>query len=70
MFPHQIYVFTFLCKKLESVVQDVPSSHPDEVADVGWFAENALPDNLYPGSGLRIAEAFRVWRGDRRAFFE
>nr|VFK59146.1 MAG: ADP-ribose pyrophosphatase YjhB, NUDIX family [Candidatus Kentron sp. UNK]VFK69042.1 MAG: ADP-ribose pyrophosphatase YjhB, NUDIX family [Candidatus Kentron sp. UNK] len=68
-FPRQIYVFTFLCKKLASTT-DAPLPHPDEVSDVGWFAENALPDNLYPGSGLRISEAFRVWRGDKRAFFE
>lgn len=69
-FPHQIYVFTFLCRRSGPAASDVPPRHPDEVADVGWFAENALPENLYPQSILRITEAFRVWRGDRRAFFE
>nr|VFJ76720.1 MAG: ADP-ribose pyrophosphatase YjhB, NUDIX family [Candidatus Kentron sp. FW] len=69
-FPHQIYLFTFLCKRLGPLTPAVPLPHPDEVADVGWFAENALPDNLYPQSMLHITEAFRVWRGDKRAFFD
>nr|VFJ57824.1 MAG: ADP-ribose pyrophosphatase YjhB, NUDIX family [Candidatus Kentron sp. FW] len=69
-FPHEIYLFTFLCKRSTSMIPDAPLPHPGEVSDVGWFAENALPDNLYPRSALRITEAFRVWRGDKRAFFD
>nr|VFK47327.1 MAG: ADP-ribose pyrophosphatase YjhB, NUDIX family [Candidatus Kentron sp. TC] len=69
-FPHQIYLSTFLCKRSASAVPDAPLLHPGEVADVGWFAENALPGNLYPQSMLHITEAFRVWRGDKRAFFD
>nr|VFJ63180.1 MAG: ADP-ribose pyrophosphatase YjhB, NUDIX family [Candidatus Kentron sp. FM]VFJ63935.1 MAG: ADP-ribose pyrophosphatase YjhB, NUDIX family [Candidatus Kentron sp. FM]VFK11362.1 MAG: ADP-ribose pyrophosphatase YjhB, NUDIX family [Candidatus Kentron sp. FM] len=69
-FPHQIYLFTFLCKRSAPAIPDVPLLHPDEVADVGWFAENALPGNLYPRTMLHVTEAFRVWRGDNRAFFD
>ncbi|VFM96709.1 MAG: ADP-ribose pyrophosphatase YjhB, NUDIX family [Candidatus Kentron sp. G] len=69
-FPHEIYVFTFLCKRPGPPTPAAPLPHPDEVSDVGWFAENALPENLYPQSISRITEAFRVWRGDKRAFFD
>lgn len=45
-------------------------SHGHEVLDLGWFAQDALPDGLDPGHVSRIPEAWRVWRGDRRPFFD
>jgi len=37
---------------------------------MNWFPEIALPDKLDPGHMQRIPEAFRVWHGDHRAFFD
>nr|VFK59774.1 MAG: ADP-ribose pyrophosphatase YjhB, NUDIX family [Candidatus Kentron sp. TUN] len=67
--PGQMYVLTFLCQRTDTAVPTAPL-HPGEVSDMGWFAEDALPDRLYPKSILHITEAFRVWRGEDRAFFD
>jgi ADP-ribose pyrophosphatase YjhB (NUDIX family) len=39
-------------------------AHPLECLDVGWFAEDALPDSL-ANEGAWCADAFAVARGDR-----
>ena len=65
---HQLYQFVFLCQPLEEV-RTTPS-HANEVLDIQWFAEADLPDAVDPGHISRIADAFRVWRGDIRAFFD
>ena len=65
-----IYKFTFLCKPLHGAHSREVPSHACETSDIGWFAEDALPDNLYEGHRRRISDAFRVWRGDLRAHFD
>ncbi len=47
-----------------------PPSHANEIKEMRWFAENALPSDLDPGHAHRIPEAFRVWHGDQKAFFD
>ena len=66
---HQLYMFVFLCEPLDCP-ESVEPSHALEVTDKGWFAEDGLPEDLDPGHRFRIPEAFRVWRGEGRAFFD
>jgi len=65
---HHLYQFVFLCKPSEEG-SDLPS-HAIEVLGTGWFPENDLPEDMDPGHKSRIPEAFRVWHGDSRAFFD
>ena len=65
---HHLYQFVFLCKP-SSRKADKPS-HAVETLEVGWFTESNLPSDLDPGHKTRIPEAFRVWHGDHRAFFD
>ena len=53
----------------EGVVREKPT-HALEVLDVDWFPKGELPEALDPGHVTRIPEAYRVWHGDRRAFFD
>lgn len=66
---HHLYHFTFLCEVLEGIEPETPS-HALEVLDAGWFPEDDLPAAIDPGHVTRIPEAFRVWRGDNRVFFD
>jgi mutator protein MutT len=66
---HHLYQFLFLCQPSNQAKTDKPS-HAIEVLGGGWFPENSLPENLDPGHRTRIPEAFRVWHGDRRVFFD
>jgi len=65
---HHLYQFVFLCEPS----QEGPErpSHAIEVLDIGWFPEDGLPENIDPGHRSRILEAFRVWHGDSRVFFD
>jgi ADP-ribose pyrophosphatase YjhB (NUDIX family) len=64
---HHLYVITFLCRP----IGDLPAHFQgDETLDTGWFAEDALPETMHPGHLGRIPEAFRVWRGDQRTYFD
>lgn len=67
--PHHLYQFIFLCEPLKKGEPEQPS-HAFEVLDADWFPEDGLPDVIDPGHVTRIPEAFRVWHGDRRAFFD
>ncbi len=67
---HHLYHFCFLCRPLDGIEPVDPPSHHFEVLDAAWFAEDALPEDLDPGHAGRIPEAFRVWGGDRRAYFD
>jgi len=67
---HQLYQFTFLCRQLPHVEAIDPSSHTQEVLEMRWFPEHALPDDLDPGHVHRIPQAFRVWHGEQRTFFD
>lgn len=66
---HHLYQFVFLCEPLDCREIAEPS-HACEVQDRGWFSEEGLPEDLDPGHRLRIPEAFRVWHGDGRVFFD
>jgi hypothetical protein len=46
------------------------ASHAVETLEIGWFAENALPDDLFAGHVHRVRDAFCVWRGEQRAHFD
>jgi ADP-ribose pyrophosphatase YjhB (NUDIX family) len=64
---HHMYSFIFLCRP----VGDIPSHFTgNETQDTDWFTEDALPEAMHPGHLGRIPEAFRVWRGDQRPYFE
>ena len=66
---HPLYQFLFLCRPLEREPA-APASHAVEVLEKGWFPQDGLPEPLDPGHRTRIPEAFRVWRGDYRPFFD
>lgn len=67
---HHLYHFTFLCRLLTKIEPITPPSHANEILGMDWFPEHALPPDLDPGHALRIPEAFRVWHGDVRAYFD
>jgi hypothetical protein len=64
-----LYLVTFLCRPIDGAKESAPS-HSDEVLDVRWFAEGALPDDIGPGAVSRIPEAYRIWRRQGQAFFD
>ena len=66
---YHLYQFVFLCDPI-TPGETVEPSTADEVLEVAWFPENALPEGIDPGHISRIPEAFRVWRGDNRPFFD
>jgi hypothetical protein len=66
---HHLYLFVFLCRPLNGGERGT-ASHAHEVQDMQWFAQDALPEDIDPGHISRIPEAFRVWRGDLRPFFD
>jgi mutator protein MutT len=66
---HHLYQFVFLCEPSNQERVE-PPSHAIEVLGTGWFPEDGLPEDLDPGHRSRIPEAFRVWHGDSRAFFD
>ncbi len=66
---HHLYHLQFLCRPLD-VANLGQGSHRYEVVEVGWFSAESLPPDLDPGHATRMPEAFRVWRGDDRAFFD
>jgi ADP-ribose pyrophosphatase YjhB (NUDIX family) len=66
---HHLYHFTFLATPISGTTLG-NGSHDHEVLNVAWFAEDALPSGIDPGHVSRIPEAYRVWRGDMRPFFD
>ena len=67
---YHLYHFLFLCRPLDAGRPIQAASHAQEVLETGWFSEADLPADLDPGHRSRIPEAFRVWRGDVRAYFD
>ena len=67
---HHLYQFSFLCRPLLHIPVVDPPEHAHEVREVRWFPEDGLPDEIDPGHRRRIPEAFRVWHGDARAYFD
>jgi len=66
---HHLYQFVFLCQPL-SDIPETPPSHANEIRDVRWFPEHALPLDLDPGHKPCIPHAYRVWHGDPTPFFD
>lgn len=66
---HHLYQFIFLCQPDNKAKVSAPR-YANEVLDTGWYTETDLPDSIDPGHVSRIPEAFRVWKGDKRAFFD
>jgi mutator protein MutT len=66
---HQLCMFVFLCEPLEHEATGEPT-HSIEVLETAWYAEDSLPEELDPSHVSRIPEAFRVWKGDGRTFFD
>ena len=66
---HHLYHFVFLCEPLSQEQVEEPS-HAVEIQDMRWFLEDSLPEDMDPGHASRIPEAFRVWHGDGRVFFD
>ena len=67
---YHLYQMSFLCRPLLDVERVDPPTYAHEVLETAWFAEHELPDDIDPGHVSRIPEAFRVWHGDTRAFFD
>jgi 8-oxo-dGTP pyrophosphatase MutT (NUDIX family) len=67
---HHLYHVLFLCRPLTHIDVIQPSSHAHEVLATAWFSEHDLPQNIDPGHKQRIPEAFRIWRGDKQAYFD
>ena len=65
-----MYKFTFLCRALDSSEASPAPSHAIETLEIGWFAEDALPQDLFEGHAQRIHDAYNVWRGSARAHFD
>jgi ADP-ribose pyrophosphatase YjhB (NUDIX family) len=63
------YKFTFLCQPLTHDQEYTPFSQ-EETVQVQWFTEEELPAVLVQGHKERIADAYRVWRGETRAYFD
>ena len=55
-----LYHFVFSCRPCDAMPRPLISN---ETLDVRWFHEGELP-RLSPGHPIRIADAFRHWRGD------
>jgi hypothetical protein len=41
-----------------------------ETLEIGWFAENDLPEDLYEGHFKRITDAYKVRNGNFPAYFD
>ena len=66
---HHLYHFVFICRPLNRGAAEFALT-PNEVLETAWFGTDALPTDFYPGHAIRIAETFRVWRGEIRAYFD
>jgi mutator protein MutT len=68
-YPLQLYHIVFLCQQLENT-EVVEAPHKHESLNKKWFDEKDLPVNVDPGHISRIPEAFRLWHGDPKPFFD
>jgi hypothetical protein len=65
---HHVYKFTFYCEPLEA--QSAEPFDPHETLEIGWFAENGLPNPLQAGHRERIAHAYKIRSGTIQAYFD
>jgi len=70
--PFHLYHLLFLCRPLSDDDNDnrETPTHVHEVLEMDWFTEQSIPANLHPGHAPRLKGAFRVWHGDRQAYFD
>ena len=66
---HQLYMFAFLCRPLEREPSQ-PLSHPQEILESRWFAENEIPEEMHGGHAMRIRQAYRFWRGEVGTYWD
>ncbi|MCB8984783.1 MAG: NUDIX hydrolase N-terminal domain-containing protein [Ardenticatenaceae bacterium] len=67
--PHHLLQFVFLGRLVDGE-QMGHGSHQQEVLNVGWFAEEALPAVIDPNHVARLPVVFKVWRGAERPYFD
>ena len=67
---YQLYLFSFLCRPSQNIEVVSSPSHVHEIKEKNWFAEHELPEDIDPSHATRISDAFRIWHGDTRAFFD
>ena len=65
---HHVYKFTFSCEPLD--VQNNGPFDTHETLEIGWFAENNLPNDLYEGHYQRISDSYKVRNGNSQAHFD
>ena len=53
-----LYKFTFLCKPIDGGQAHEAPSHALETLESGWFAEDALPEDLFTGHVQRLRDSF------------
>lgn len=63
-----VYKFTFLCEPTGENAET--PSHAQEALEIGWFAEDHFPPDLYEGHVQRILDAYQVRKGNVRAHFD
>lgn len=66
--PQHQYNFVFLCQLLDENLE--MASQSLEILDMGWFAEDNLPTPLEPSNSQRILDAFQMWRGNNKTYFD
>jgi 8-oxo-dGTP pyrophosphatase MutT (NUDIX family) len=66
---HHLYIITFLCRPVDGAGVGAPS-HANEVLDIRWFAQDALPGDMHPGTASRMSVALRLWQNGGDAFFD
>lgn len=66
---HHIYHFVFLCRPLNREAPG-PQGTPQEVLQVAWFDEREVPQDLFPGHAVRIAEVWRFVHHTGPAYFD
>lgn len=67
-YPLHLYQIVFLCQPL-NLEFGLPT-HIHESLDKKWFEEEKLPNDLDPGHSTRIPEAFRIWHGNNKPFYD
>ena len=64
-----LYKFTFLCRPLKGAPVEAPS-HAVETLEAAWFPEAGLPEGLWEGHAQRIRDAYGVFHGDAKSYFD
>jgi ADP-ribose pyrophosphatase YjhB (NUDIX family) len=68
--PSHEYKFTFLCVPCDEGAIPDTVKHSHEALSVAWFDESHLPPDLHGDHAVRARDAYRVWHGDLRSYFD